>query len=61
MKELYVGSKCTKLVATILFMNLCMVHGVNNRFLWHHLFLKPDCLPTNYYAVKVDTKVQIKL
>lgn len=31
-KELYRGSKCTKLVVTILFMNLCMVHGVNNKF-----------------------------
>ncbi len=30
--ELYKGSKCTKLVATILFMNLCIVHGVSNKF-----------------------------
>jgi hypothetical protein len=32
MKELFVGTKCTKLVATILLMNLCTVHGVSNKF-----------------------------
>jgi uncharacterized membrane protein YciS (DUF1049 family) len=32
MKEFFVGFKCIKMVATIFFMNLCMVHGVNNKF-----------------------------
>ncbi len=68
MKKLYVGSKCTKLVATILLMIICTIHGVINRFigkfftlLWHHLLLEPNCLPTNFYAAKVDTKAWIKL
>ncbi len=32
MKELFVGTKCTKLASTILLMNLCMVHGMRNKF-----------------------------
>jgi hypothetical protein len=32
MEELYVGSKCTKLATIFFLMNLCMVHGVTNRF-----------------------------
>ncbi len=32
MKELFVGAKCTKLASTILLMNLCMVHGMKNKF-----------------------------
>jgi len=31
-KELYKNSKCTKLVVTILLMNLCTMHGVSNKF-----------------------------
>jgi len=32
MKESYIGTKCTKLAATILFINLCTIHGVSNKF-----------------------------
>ncbi len=32
MKELFIGTKCTKLIATILLMNLCTIHGMNNKF-----------------------------
>jgi hypothetical protein len=32
MKDFFVGFKCIKLAAKIFFMNLCMVHGVNNKF-----------------------------
>jgi hypothetical protein len=63
MKELYVGAKCTTLTTTILFMNLCTVHKVNNKFanelfafLQHHLFLEPNYLATNYYGARVLTQ-----
>jgi hypothetical protein len=32
MKDFLVTFKCIKLVANFFFMNLCMVHGVNNKF-----------------------------
>jgi hypothetical protein len=32
MKELYACSECKKLVATILFMNLCIIQKVSNKF-----------------------------
>jgi hypothetical protein len=32
MEPLYTSAKCTKLAATIIFMSLCTVHGVNNKF-----------------------------
>jgi hypothetical protein len=32
MKELYARSKCKKLVATVLLMNLCTIHRVSNKF-----------------------------
>jgi CRISPR/Cas system-associated protein Cas7 (RAMP superfamily) len=61
--ELYKGSKCTKLVATILLMNLCIVHGVSNKFanelftfLHLHLLLGDNCLLNNYYVAKTLTK-----
>jgi hypothetical protein len=61
--KLYKGSKCTKLVATILLMNLCIVHGVNNKFanelftfLRLHLLLGDNCLLNNYYVAKTLTK-----
>jgi hypothetical protein len=31
-KPLYTSTKCTELAATIVLMNLCIVHGVNNKF-----------------------------
>ncbi len=62
--ELYGGSKCTKLVATILLMNLCIVHGINNKFAYElfaflhlHLLLVDNCLPNNYYIVKTLTRI----
>jgi hypothetical protein len=63
MKELYASSKCTKLVATIFFMNLCTIHIVNNKFahelfalLRNHLLPKLNCLATNYYVARVLTQ-----
>jgi len=63
-KELYGGSKCTKLTAIILFMNLCIVHGINNKFanelftlLHFHLLHVDNCLPNNYYATKTLSKI----
>ncbi len=57
--KLYRGSKCTKLAATILLMNLCIIHGVNNKFaielftfLHLHLLSGDNCLPNNYYVAK---------
>jgi hypothetical protein len=62
-KELYKGSKCTKLATTILFVNLCMMHGVNNKFAYElftllrlHLLLADNCLPHNYYVAKTLTR-----
>lgn len=53
-RELYGGSKCTKLAATIILLNLCSVHKVNNKFvdefftfLCFHLLLVNKCLPNN--------------
>jgi hypothetical protein len=57
MKGLYAGEKCTKLVATILLMNLCTVHRMSNCFvdelltiLHYHLFPEDNCLPEKYYS-----------
>jgi len=62
-KELYRGSKCTKLIVTLLFMNLCTMHGIDNKFvdefftlLRLHLLLADNCLPQNYYVGKTLTK-----
>jgi hypothetical protein len=62
MKELYASFKCTKLVATILFMNLCIIHGVSNKFaedlfalFCHHLFPKLNYMTANHYAARVLT------
>jgi hypothetical protein len=63
MKELFIGVKCTKLATTILLMNLCTIHGMNNKFanelfgfLRHHSLHELDCLPTNYYATRALTQ-----
>jgi hypothetical protein len=59
MKDLYAGTKCTKLATTILLMNLCTVHRVNNCFvdelltiLCCHLLLEDNYLPKKYYAAR---------
>ncbi len=63
MKKLYASSKCTKVVATILLMNLCIIHRINNKFvdeifalLCHHLFPKPNYLTNNHYVAKALTQ-----
>jgi hypothetical protein len=63
MTVLYDGARCTKLAATILLQNLCIVHGVSNSFademfsLLHGLILpENNCLPKNHYAVKSLTQ-----
>jgi len=57
--ELYKGAKYTKLVATILLMNACTVHGVSNNFvdkllilLQGHIFPQRNILPKNFYATR---------
>lgn len=58
MKELYTSAKCTKLLATILLMNLCTIHGVSKffvdefAFLHLHLLPEPNYLVGNYYVVR---------
>jgi hypothetical protein len=44
---------------TIFLMNLCIVHGISNKFvnelfalLGHHILLEPNILLTNYYATR---------
>lgn len=56
-QELYSASRCTKLAATILLMNLCTVHGVSNNFvdelftlLHGHILPERNCLPKNFHA-----------
>ncbi len=62
-KGLYRCSKCIKLVPTMLLMNLCTIHGVNNKFadelftlLHFHLLPRDNCLLNNYYVAKSLTK-----
>ncbi len=62
-EELYKGSKCTKLATIILFMNLCTMHRINNKFVDElftffqlHLLLANNCLPQNYCVVKTLTR-----
>jgi hypothetical protein len=58
-KSLYPKAWSTKLAATMLLMNICIVHGVNNKFidellLLLHKFLLPldNYLPPNMYHAK---------
>jgi hypothetical protein len=58
-QELYEDSRTTKLAATILLINLCIVHGVSNNFadelftIQHrHLLPEGNRLPKNHYAAK---------
>jgi hypothetical protein len=55
----YEGARCTQLAATVLLMNLCIVHGVTNGFedemftiLNTHLLPKENVLLRNYYAAR---------
>ena len=58
-QEFYEGSKNTKLVATILLMNLCRVHRISKNFanehstiLHRHFLPEGNRLPKNHYAAK---------
>jgi len=62
-QPLYLSSHSTKLVATMLLMNICTIHGVNNKFaaellalLHKHLLPISNCLPTNIYHAKTLTR-----
>ncbi len=61
-QPLYKGAKSSMLVATLLLMNVCMVHGVSNKFvdellalLHKHLLPLDNCLPPTMYAAKTLT------
>lgn len=62
---LYLGAHSSKLVSTMLFMNVCTLHGVNNKCVDEllsllHKYLLPlgNCLPTNmYHAMALTHKV----
>jgi hypothetical protein len=58
-KPLHKGAKSSMLATTLLLMNVCMVHGVSNKFvdellalLHKHLLPLDNCLPPTMYAVK---------
>ncbi len=58
-QPLYLGAHSTKLADTMLLMNICTIHGVNNKFvdellslLHKHLFPPDNCLPSNMYHAK---------
>ncbi len=60
---LYLGSHSMKLAATMLLMNICTIHGVNNKFvdelltlLHKHLLHVGNCLPIKMYHAKTLTK-----
>jgi hypothetical protein len=60
---LYSGAKSSTLAATILLLNLCIIHGVSNYFvdelfsiLHGHILPENNSLPRNYYAAKTMTK-----
>ena len=62
-QELYRTSKCSKLAATILLMNLCTVHGVSNSFademfrlLHGHILPKGNSLSRNYHVARSLTQ-----
>jgi hypothetical protein len=57
------NNKCTKLTTTINLMNLCIVHGIMNKFanefftlLRLHLLHEPNCLPKILYVAKTLTR-----
>jgi hypothetical protein len=58
-QPLYLGAHSIKLADTMLLMNICTIHGVNNKFvdellslLHKHLFPPDNCLPSNMYHAK---------
>ena len=62
LEHLYDGSRCSKLAATVLLMNLCTVHGVSNQcanelFSILHLHVLPEnnTLPRSHHAAKTFT------
>jgi hypothetical protein len=62
-KPLYQGIRSTTLAATMLFMNICTIDGVSNKFVdellsfLHKYLLQIDnCLPKNMYHAKTLTK-----
>ncbi len=61
--ELYKGLSSNKLVATVLLMNLCTIHGMTNKFCdeFFHIttssfLLVDNCLPINYHFAKSLTR-----
>ncbi len=61
-QPLYKGAKSSMLEATLLLMNVCMVHGMSNKFvdellalLHKHLLPLDNCLPPTMYAAKTLT------
>jgi hypothetical protein len=61
-QPLYKGAKSSMLAATLLLINVCMVHGLSNKFvdellaLLHKHLLPPDnCLPPTMYGYKTLT------
>ncbi len=62
-QPLYLGSHSMKLVATMLLMNICTIHGVGNKFvdellalLHKHLLPTSNCLLINMYHAKILTR-----
>jgi hypothetical protein len=62
LRGLYSGAKSSKLASTILLLNLCPVHGVDNYFvdelfsiLHGHILPDGNSLPQNHYAAKALT------
>jgi len=60
---LYTSAHSIKLIATMLLMNICTIHGVNNKFVNEllfllHKYLLPlnNCFPSNMYHGKTLTK-----
>ena len=63
LNPLYDGARCSKLAATVLLMNLCTVHGINNQcanelfsLLHSHLLPGNNTLPATHNAAKTLTE-----
>jgi hypothetical protein len=61
-RGLYSGAKSSTLAATILLLNLCIIHGMSNYFvdelfsiLHSHILPEGNSLPRNHYATKTLT------
>lgn len=62
-QPLFPGASVTKLVATMLIMTICTIHGVNNKFVDGYFYLlkkyilpHPNSLPLNMYLAKMLVK-----